>query len=531
MWAHNDYRNATSEMNTERMTMKSWARVLLALVFGAVSACSSDGDTSASTPTPDTGVSADSSSDTGSVDTGSADTGSVDTGSVDIKVDDTGPDDAGPADTGPDDAGPADTGVDDTGVDDTGVDDTGVDDTGVDDTGVDDTGVDDTSDVPVIIADYYITVEVQESATGGILQLTEVASADFKDTIIAVFGDDDGQPGALLGQKTMLLKKQTNVNVNLSTKVTDSTGATLWVGLFNDSDGDNKYTDGEPAFQWDGADVIESVTLTYTGDEVNSITVDDQEAGNESLSIIVASADLALKPAWVVIYDDDGGTPNEIIATHRFTTANLIGKTLTLDREIVGKETLWATAYTDVNENEALDEADPQVLLITQEPLWASFEVKADCGSPKSIKVCNPDDLTKIYWTDLCDDIGEFTAPCSAGTMCTDDDGLIKCAFPPNPCGNSKSKKVCNPDDLSKVYWTDLCDNFADYAAPCTFGTQCVDDGSGGKCTYIDDGCGSPKSVKVCNPSDLTAVYWVDLCDEYADYTVPCNAGTVCAEV
>ncbi|MFT5431527.1 MAG: hypothetical protein ACI9OJ_002224 [Myxococcota bacterium] len=151
------------------------------------------------------------------------------------------------------------------------------------------------------------------------------------------------------------------------------------------------------------------------------------------------------------------------------------------------------------------------------------------CGVAQANEVCNPTDLTAIYFTDDCGNYATQTIPCSTGTACDDSGSSPACAID-TTCGSPTAKMVCDAADPTTVFFANDCDVITGMATSC--GTDAVCDESTpdqATCIGVVD-CGSSKDHKVCNPDDLGAQYWADACGNITTQSTNCSTNKQCVD-
>ncbi|MFT5434971.1 MAG: hypothetical protein ACI9OJ_005687 [Myxococcota bacterium] len=127
------------------------------------------------------------------------------------------------------------------------------------------------------------------------------------------------------------------------------------------------------------------------------------------------------------------------------------------------------------------------------------------CGSPKETKICAPNNLSRIFYENLCGEIADAFIPCGGLSLCDDSGSEVKCVGD-TPCGSNKAQKVCDPSEPSKVFWADECGNLKGFV-PCGSGFVCDDTGDEAQCQEKNDGGGPVKGSTSCVEADPTKVF------------------------
>lgn len=110
-----------------------------------------------------------------------------------------------------------------------------------------------------------------------------------------------------------------------------------------------------------------------------SIEAAEQTLG---LSTVVTIAEVnATDTVWIVIHEDDGGAPGEIIGMTLVESGSHPDVDVELDRPVASDETLHAMLHIDAAPLETFDDADTPVL-VDGAPVSASFVVTVEAGTP-----------------------------------------------------------------------------------------------------------------------------------------------------
>lgn len=107
-----------------------------------------------------------------------------------------------------------------------------------------------------------------------------------------------------------------------------------------------------------------------------------------------------------------------------------------------------------------------------------------NCGSQK--RICNPDDPSQIIYRDDCGET-RVAQTCTSNKVCATEDPETGMAFSARcvaKCGDERAKKVCDPNDLSAVYYADMCGTITTKATSCSQGLTCIEgkDGADAEC-------------------------------------------------
>ena len=166
---------------------------------------------------------------------------------------------------------------------------------------------------------------------------------------LAVYEDDAGEPGPLLGTLEVDAGQRSDVSVELDRALLDA--EVVHVALHEDdpANGVFEYTsngsDDPIALDPQGAALIKKITVTLAPLPEPSMEVDNQtltQADVVAIKSLVAPVD-----AWVVIYDSPAGTRANIIGTLKVSPGQAQDVQVTLDRDVVAGETLYAVLHGD----------------------------------------------------------------------------------------------------------------------------------------------------------------------------------------
>jgi hypothetical protein len=210
------------------------------------------------------------------------------------------------------------------------------------------------------------------------------------DGFIAIHEDDGaGGIGGVIGVSALLTQGSNNdILITLDRDAVD--GETLYAMLHSDSNGNGVYEfptddlDG-PVFDEDGEVVAPAFTVSVEGDVMPvlpSVTVADQTA-DPANQVVIAEV---VNPAdgFIVIHEDDGagGIGGVIGASALLEAGTSTDVVVTLDREAVDGETLYAMLHSDSNGNGVYefptDGLDGPVLDIDDAVIAPAFTVSVE---------------------------------------------------------------------------------------------------------------------------------------------------------
>ena len=335
---------------------------------------------------------------------------------------------------------------------------------------------------------------------------------------VAVYEDESGAPGDLLGSEAVLTSPKLGLDVDL-TRFLEPT-ETVWVALHADSPADGALTAADPYLLGsDQQPLLKSITVTNQAcGGAKTKYCDPQKPG------VISWLDHCGKPATTTTpcpgeggYCDDTG-PYVACKTPPDPCKG-IGATVCVDEDPSATyfEDLCGVPFKIASKCGATsicDDADGS----------AGCSLAPSCAG-NAITVCDPTDLSRVYWLDHCGLPNGNSLPCGASAECDDSTGTAECVVPVDPCGGN-AVKVCDDLDPGKVFWTDACGQLTGASFPCGATSQCDDSGGAPTCT-VDAGCGG-NTTKVCRPDEPNNIYWKNNCGELTGATLPCGGGFKC---
>ena len=166
---------------------------------------------------------------------------------------------------------------------------------------------------------------------------------------VVIHEDDQGSPGAVLGNTAVEKGESANVSVTLSRDAVDK--ETLYAMLHAD-------TGQVGVYEFDGANgldlpvkddkdavVTPSFTVTVSGQLTPSVTVADQTA--DPANEVVVAAVVSAGRGFIVIHEAAAGSPGPVIGNASVSNGTSSDVKVTLDRDAVDGETLYAMLHTD----------------------------------------------------------------------------------------------------------------------------------------------------------------------------------------
>jgi uncharacterized protein YuzE len=185
-----------------------------------------------------------------------------------------------------------------------------------------------------------VTVEDQRIEDGTVTVGTVVSDGP---GWIVIHNQEDGQPGAVIGQAAVTDGE--NMDVEVEIDVSQAT-ETLYAMLHTDDgeEGTYEFPDGDAPVEVDGEVVLESFMIT--GGMRGSVMVEDQEIMDGMVTIAEVVSD---GPGWIVIHADDGGQPGPVIGQTALTDG--MNEDVEVEIDMDGAtETLYAMLHEDTGE-------------------------------------------------------------------------------------------------------------------------------------------------------------------------------------
>jgi hypothetical protein len=173
---------------------------------------------------------------------------------------------------------------------------------------------------------------------------------------IVIHIQEDGAPGAIIGQAPVSDGENTDVEVEID--VSQAT-ETLYAMLHEDTGEEGMYDfpDGDPPVEVDGEVVLTSFMLT--GGLRASVTVSDQaiEDGMVTVATVVSDG-----PGWIVIHADEDGSPGPVIGQAQVSDGTNDDVSVEIDAGMA-TETLYAMLHEDTGEEGTYEfpDGDPPV--------------------------------------------------------------------------------------------------------------------------------------------------------------------------
>jgi hypothetical protein len=124
-------------------------------------------------------------------------------------------------------------------------------------------------------------------------------------------------------------------------------------------------------------------------------------------------------------------------------------------------------------------------------------------------KICDNSDLSSIFYLNSCGEISGIFEACGAGESCTIEPGNAnpQCRV---PCWPTHTTIACS-QDLRSTEWVNACgDLTGEIVTACAADEECDNN----QCKSIPDPCDPPRASTTCDPSDVSAAWWVNGCGE-----------------
>ena len=326
--------------------------------------------------------------------------------------------------------------------------------------------------------------------------------------------------GTVLGSERAFDRNYRNYNIRIDLPLS-WTPAPLTAGLFANKD-DAPDLDS-PVLSLDGAPVVRTFNVTYPPE--NILSVGDQTLLSWGYKIKIGEVNLDELPAIVVVHADASGAPGEVLGSIVVDTSPKISVNVNLRRFVEPTEVLWVVVYKDNAPVGAYTDTDTKLLGTDAGPLQTMITVtNASCDGLKT-KYCDPATPHDIRWLDRCDTISDVVTPCGDDALCDDTGPYVACKDIPDPCAGIGGK-VCVDEDPTATWFEDMCGNPLRVASRCGATSLCTEDADSATCRLAPS-CGGNTS-KVCDPNDLTKVFWLDRCGERNGNSFNCGSTSTC---
>ncbi|MGM0576558.1 MAG: DUF7282 domain-containing protein [Myxococcota bacterium] len=204
---------------------------------------------------------------------------------------------------------------------------------------------------------------------------------------VVIHADDGGEPGDILGQLAVSDGVSEDLTLVFDEDFTD--GQVLHAMLHADGGtvGDFEPEGPDtPVVDQNGETVSATFTVTVEGAVTPSVTVDDQTA-DPADQVVVAEV-VSDGPGWMVIHEDDGGAPGDVVGFEAVDDGTNTDVTVTLDRDAVDGETLYAMLHIDAGTVGTYEfPGDDGPVLVDGSPIAPPFVVTVDDGVTPSVTV------------------------------------------------------------------------------------------------------------------------------------------------
>lgn len=194
--------------------------------------------------------------------------------------------------------------------------------------------------------DYAVEAAAQEAHEGGTTVVIAKVATD-RALWVVVHGDDAGDFGSVLG-KTAVADESDSVKVTLEARAAQD-GEVLHVLLYRD---DGEVGTWEPDIDRPLKNAHGAYTYASFAVDVNvpppalSLEVSDQTADPADV-VVIAKAQIG-QPGWVAVYDDDAGSPGEVLGRTALVPGGNLAAAVALSRHAVDGETLHAVLHVDL---------------------------------------------------------------------------------------------------------------------------------------------------------------------------------------
>ena len=216
--------------------------------------------------------------------------------------------------------------------------------------GGDDVGDEDTGGTvtPLVVADDQVADPANEVVVARVLAA--------EDSWIVIHEDDAGAPGIVLGHAAVTAGENAAVLVTLDRDATD--GEPLWAMLHVDAglSGTWEFPGVDGPVTLDGDAVMDGFVVTLPGGPAPVVVANDQSP--DPLDRVRVARVYAAEDGWIVIHEDDGGSPGPVLGATAVPQGESTNVWVSLARDVVDGETLWAMLHVDANAGDAFDPAE-----------------------------------------------------------------------------------------------------------------------------------------------------------------------------
>ncbi|TXD33982.1 hypothetical protein FRC96_14625 [Lujinxingia vulgaris] len=195
---------------------------------------------------------------------------------------------------------------------------------------------------------------------------------------IAIYADDEGEPGDLLASELFSAGELENITIALDEALAAS--ATLHARIHQESPADGDFTyDGEsdedPIVVVDEAPVMATFDVTLIDPSAPQLTVEDQLLESLPLNEVTIAELVYDQDGWLAIYDAEDTLLGAVaVAADPAVKANIVAP---LNRDIEDGEALRVVLHSDITAGDAFDaDVDLPVLDATETGVEASFIVE-----------------------------------------------------------------------------------------------------------------------------------------------------------
>lgn len=206
---------------------------------------------------------------------------------------------------------------------------------------------------------------------------------------LAVYADEGGEPGALLGHAALAQGEQRDVALTVDPYLVTP----LLHFVLHADDGEEgafEFPDGDEPLQVDGEPVATTAAIELLV-AIPAISVADQELGEDS-SVLVAQVSAA-RPGWVVVQADDGGEPGKVLGMTPLGAGETNDVVVRIDWRHATRP-LHAVLYADDGEEGRFEpEGDDLPVTVSGQVVTAAFMVQ---GPPDIFAINQPVVSTEI---------------------------------------------------------------------------------------------------------------------------------------
>lgn len=198
---------------------------------------------------------------------------------------------------------------------------------------------------------------------------------------VAIYADDDGDFGELLGHAALSAGDNDDVVVTLSRDAVDQ--ERLRGRLHEDRGTTGTFEPGtDTPMQRDGNDVVDDFVVTVHATLTPSVTVTGIAPLSELSTVVVVPSATSVGPGWLVIHADQGGSPGDILGHAPLDAGTTNNVTVMLSAPVADGATLYAMLHADSGTIGTFEAGDAPVTDDQGNVIAPAFTASVPAGTP-----------------------------------------------------------------------------------------------------------------------------------------------------